>query len=366
MEWTGVDDSRQLVGVLGLPLEIATTLYGGSAEVHKYWEPALERYVVGKRLLLLDRPIIGELHEPQLQHRLKHEHLVPVITVSDILDTSSHPPRRLDDEVEVVTPFYERGSAFDAIARGEDFDVCEVLDIMRAAALGLAELHGEGYVHRDFKSPNLFLSDDGSIARVGDLGEAHPLDAAGRAPGLDSPTPWIAPEQVAADVATVASDLFGVGVTLVELLQGGLDLRGYTREKGRERMARGLPPLPRAKLRPPPTTPPAVRALVNRLTDARPEQRTPDTAAAVADRLATAPAIGWRKVPGEFRWEGRSRGDGREYAVEFVRRPRRGDWEVATLRRGSSGWRAVQRDNVPVMTGQALQAVLDQAVRSAT
>jgi serine/threonine protein kinase len=366
MQWTAVDSSRELVGVLGLPLEVAETLYGGSTDVHKYREPALDRYVVGKRVTVIDRPIVGELQEPRLQQRLQHDHLVPVITVSDIVDPSTNPPTRIDNEVEIVTPFYERGSIFDALNRGDGFDVLAVLNIARAAALGLAELHGEGYLHRDLKSPNIFLTDDGTVARVGDFGEAHPMDSQGRAPGIDSPTPWIAPEQVGQGLACAASDLFGLGVTLTEMLHGGFDLRGYDRVVAHRRMAQGHAPLPTRVMNPPPWAPPAVRTLVRQLTAARPELRRPGTAMEVADRLATAAAIGWNRVSDSpARWEGRARGDGRDYAVEIRELIRLRSWEVTLARRGSGGYRTLQRRRVDEPSSDVLQGVFDLAISSA-
>lgn len=361
MQWTAVDESREFVGTLALPLAVAETLYGGSNPVHKYWDPAFQRYVVGKRIPLFDRPLLGELHEPRLQHRLKHDHLVPVIDVGDILDLTVDPPTRIANEVELLTPFYEDGSVFDALGRGAAFDVCAILDITRATALGLAELHSEGFVHRDLKSPNVFLTRDGNRARVGDLGEAHPIDAAGQAPGIDSPTPWIAPEQVAQNAATVVSDLFGLGVMLSELLQGGLDLTGYRRRAAHERMCRGRTPLPRRLLEPPPWSPPAIRTLVRGLTRSHPDNRTPRSAMEVADRLATAPAISWSAVS-DHRWEGVPRGQTREYAVDARHLPRKKVWEVSVLRHGGRQWRAIVRTRHAVLDYKALQSAFDLAL----
>lgn len=365
MEWPGVETTRQQVGLLGLPVEVAETLPHGSTQVYKYYEPALDRYVVGKRLFVVpDRPLARLLREPQLQERLRHDHLVPVITVADVTEVVGGQQQRVDNELEIITPFYERGSVFDTLERGERFDVRAILDIGRAAALGLAELHREGFVHRDFKSPNLFLCDDQSVARVGDLGEAHPCDPeTGAAPGIDSPTPWIAAEQVQHGLATRASDLFGLGVVLVEMLSGGFDLTGYDAEAARARMLRGHPPLPRRALDPPPWTPSAIRTLVRKLIS--PLSERPTSASMVADALATAPVIGWRQKA-ETRWEGHSRGDGRLYAVEVREMPRARRTEFSVFRHHASGWRALdRRPGAYPARRQDLQGAFDLAVRVA-
>lgn len=61
-----------------------------------------------------------------------------------------------------------------------------VLDFALDAAKGMAHLHSLGILHRDLKSPNLFL--DHQRLKVGDLGLCHRLSQVGRhlaaAPGL--------------------------------------------------------------------------------------------------------------------------------------------------------------------------------------
>lgn len=306
------------------------------------------------------RPLVAALREPQLQHKLLHDHLVPVIDVCDVLDTRFQPPRRVDGEFVMFTPWYPDGSVFDALNNGFRPDVRRALDIGRAAALGLSELHREGYVHRDFKSPNLFLTGDEHIARVGDLGEAHRIEADGTAPGLDSPTPWIAPEQIAQTTSTVISDLFGLGVALVELLHGGLHLNGWDRDAAHQRMARGQTPLPRPQMEPLPWAPPKVRALVRNLTKANPATRRPVTAMAVSDVLATTPVIAWSPA-GPDRWEGTARSDGRRYAVAVRHLPRNAEWESRIERHGPSGWRALESTRAPSRVA-ALAGAFDRAL----
>lgn len=367
LDWKEVDTSRELVGVLALPLSIAESLYGGSAEVRHYKEPALQRDIVGKRLVIHDdRPLAEALREPRLQHQLRHDHLVPVITVTDVLDFDRNPPQRIPGEVEILTPFYPDGSVFDAVVRRrERLSVTQCLEIGRAAALGLAELHRQGFVHRDFKSPNLFLTRDGHVARVGDLGEAAPLDADGVAVGLDSPTPWIAPEQVAEDRSSVLSDLFGLGITVVEMLLSGFDLSTYDRSAAHSRMSRGLTPLKRREMEPPPWAPPRVRTLIRQLTEADPGKRNPKTAMDVADVLASTPAVGWIQTNStdvKKRWEGKARWHRHYYAIDARYLPRKGEWEIRLERRHRAGWRAFSIFRTPSLTRSILQESFDDVV----
>lgn len=360
VDWVAVDDTRQYVGLLGLPLDLAKTLPIGSSTVRKYWEGPLNRFVVGKRVVVHGRPLIEALREPQLQERLRHDHLVPIITVADVVDLDKSPPERLTDQVELITPFYENGSVFEALVH-KTFNVVECLDVIRAAALGTSELHRDGIVHRDLKSPNVFLTGDAHIARVGDLGEAHPMDASGEAPGLDSPTPWIAPEQVAENVCTAASDLFGLGVMLVEMLRGGLDLSGYNRGAAHRRMVQGLTPLPAAAMTPPPWAPPAVRTMIRQLTDRHSDRRRPISASEVADRLSTVRAIGWVQVD-TTRWEGTARRNARQFSLDLRELPRLGLWESRIERRSGASWRSLETSRHPALADGLLQDRFDRAL----
>lgn len=109
------------------------------------------------------------------------------------------------------------------------------IDLTRQILAALAAAHLQGIVHRDLKPDNVMVSGDldkDPLVKVLDFGLSKlvhtPDDASLRTQtGMILGTPlYMAPEQCAGEEADQRSDLFSVGLVLLEMLSGGLPLRG--------------------------------------------------------------------------------------------------------------------------------------------
>ena len=152
---------------------------------------------------------------------------------------SDHVVRILDvDDSESGAPFlvmeYLEGKDLDAVLRDEGkLSVARAVDVVLQACVGLAEAHAHGIVHRDLKPANLFLANrPGSpgIVKVLDFGISKALrdtddvalGATGAERALGSPS-YMSPEQLkSARHVDARTDIWSLGVTLHELVSGGL------------------------------------------------------------------------------------------------------------------------------------------------
>jgi serine/threonine-protein kinase len=97
----------------------------------------------------------------------------------------------------------------------------EALDIAEQLSRALARAHAQNVVHRDVKPANVLLSADGRI-KVGDFGVARLAAGSSEAAGatiVGTPR-YMAPEQARGGAITPATDVYGVGVVLYEMLAG--------------------------------------------------------------------------------------------------------------------------------------------------
>jgi len=110
------------------------------------------------------------------------------------------------------------------------------LEWLAAAADGLGYLHRAGYVHRDVKPQNIVVGSGGADVKVIDFALARPQDGSfgrllwrrlseRRRPGTRS---YMAPEQIRNGRLTPATDIYGLGVTLFEVVTGRLPFAGET------------------------------------------------------------------------------------------------------------------------------------------
>lgn len=340
--------------LLRLDFECLQTLPAGSNPVRVWWDENLDCYRVGKRV---DRASLdGELPEPALLEKIRHDNVVRVLAAPEVGGFKA--PLRV---IEIITPYYPRGSVTDALLRGDRFTPTESVRIVQAGLRGLGHLHEvQRILHRDIKSPNVLL-DDLHIAKIADLGCAGALADDETVPALDIPTLYSPPELVRTGILTRASDLYPMGLVLLELLKGGFDYEAYPKSVVVARLMRGISPLTMEERRYPIWASRSLNRVLNQALHSLPSKRF-QTASAMDNALSQARVVDWAGTD-VHRWEAPFRHHS-ERRIRVEATPlRRGGFRLSTQVNRGSGWRrygAADLD-VDVLESTPARRFFDQA-----
>lgn len=189
----------------------------------------------------------------------------------------------------LVMDLVEGESLADIVRRGP-LSATRVIRIARQLCEGLDHAHGRGMIHRDFKSENiLVVSARGSereVARIADFGLAMSLarDVRLTTTGVACTPAYAAPEQLRGTAIDHRVDLYGLGVTMFEMLSGGeLPFEGDIDSTIAAKLLQEAPSIATRA----PNVPPGLVALVARLLASDPAQR-PRSAREVIQALETS------------------------------------------------------------------------------
>lgn len=177
-----------------------------------------QRPVVIKSLAMTDNTPAGDIccfeREIHLLEALQHR-TIPRYLDSFTLDTSQ-------SRVLILVQAHAGGRTLaEQVGAGKTYREAEIKAIAKQLLQGLIYLHGKGLVHRDIKPSSVVIAGDrGEPSQVSwlNLGTVQYLQAQNNQ-ALVGTYGYMPPEQVGGQ-ATFASDLYGLGATLIYLATG--------------------------------------------------------------------------------------------------------------------------------------------------
>ncbi|KAK7431908.1 Protein kinase of the Mitotic Exit Network [Neonectria magnoliae] len=186
---------------------------GAFGSVYKAFNWGTGEAVAVKQIKLADLPK-SELRmiesEIDLLKNLHHDNIVKYLGFVKSVDC-----------LNIILEYCENGSLHSICKAYGKFPENLVGVYMTQVLYGLHYLHDQGVIHRDIKGANILTTKDGTV-KLADFGVSTSTLAGGQdkeAQVVGTPY-WMAPEIIQLSGASSASDIWSVGCTVIELLQG--------------------------------------------------------------------------------------------------------------------------------------------------
>ncbi|MBI4612902.1 MAG: serine/threonine protein kinase [Planctomycetes bacterium] len=220
-------------------------------------------------------------HDPKLVERFVREFRA-ISSVRHANLVEGHDAGCEDEVYYYAMEFVDGESVKERVLRDGRFEIKEAVRIAQCVARALDAIHGAGFLHRDVKSSNVLLSEEGEV-KLSDLGLAMDLESDSSltrtGTGLGS-ADYSSPEQLknAAGIDG-RSDIYSLGVTLFEMLAGRVPfIAGSQASLIQRKLKEDAPDVGSFR----PGIPARLRDLVNAMLSRKPEERPSEPAAVLA------------------------------------------------------------------------------------
>src|SRR5437016_9558273 len=238
---------------------------GGQGTVYKATDQKLGRTVVVKvlpaELTVKETNLKRFEREARLASALDHPN---ICTIFDMDEAQG---------LHFIAMQYVEGRNVRQLCNGRPLELESALRIGIQVADALAVAHARGIIHRDIKSGNVMVTDNGQV-KILDFGLAKLLDESEAASsgihqteltevGVPYGTAtYAAPEQARGDKVDARADIFSTGVLLYEMLTGTWPFQGKNMVDVRHAVLHAAPK-PLAEARPEPA-PPRLQQILDR------------------------------------------------------------------------------------------------------
>jgi eukaryotic-like serine/threonine-protein kinase len=191
--------------------------HGAFGDVHRAWDPRLDREVALKLLrsdvVDNDGPGSAVIEEGRLLARVRHPNVVTIYGAEPI-----------EGRIGLWMEFVKGRTLEEELRSGRMFPAAEVTRLGVDLCAAVAAVHAAGLVHRDIKAQNIMLDDGGRLVLM-DFGAGHEADDSMGKATAGTPL-YLAPEVLSGGAATRRSDVYSIGVVLFRLMTGSYPVFG--------------------------------------------------------------------------------------------------------------------------------------------
>ena len=127
---------------------------------------------------------------------------------------------RKTNTIWLILEYCSSGSAIDLmLSMDRTFSEVEVATMMEMILKGLILMHSENLIHRDIKGANILISEEG-YAKLGDFGVGAVLSEEKYRISKKGSPYWMSPQVASSVKYDFKTDIWSLGITCVELLEG--------------------------------------------------------------------------------------------------------------------------------------------------
>ncbi|WP_312869183.1 serine/threonine-protein kinase [Amycolatopsis pithecellobii] len=209
------EDSRVVAGRYRLRSVLGS---GSMGTVWSAYDEFLQRPVAVKEIRLPPGVSAGQADELR-ERTLREARAIAVLSHPNVIIL--HDVAREDGEPFVVMELLPSHSLAELLREHGPLTVEQAAAVADAVAAALEAAHAAGITHRDVKPGNVLVADDGRI-KLTDFGIARNVSEATMTRtgiALGSPA-YIAPEVASGKAVTPSADLWGLGATLFNAIEG--------------------------------------------------------------------------------------------------------------------------------------------------
>ena len=238
---------------------------GGMADVYLAYDAILKREVAIKVLR-------GELNEDPINLQRFQREASAITNLSHPNIVEVYDVGETNKKNYIVMEYVPGKTLKQLIKQRGAINTTEAINIMKQLVSATAHAHHNDIIHRDIKSQNVLIKDDGTV-KLSDFGIASTGDSNQQLTQTDTvmgSVHYLAPELARGKPATVQSDIYSLGIVFFEMLTGDVPFHADTAVQiALKHMHDDIPSVRAFN----PNIPQSVENIILRATAKEPEQR---------------------------------------------------------------------------------------------